>query len=514
MENVVTDRNSTNPTSPRVRRAFLLGTAVALVLGGAVASEAILPNGPAIAQPVTVNPVQAPGFADMVEKVSPAVVGIRSRGDAVEQSAMEMPNFGPGNGPMDRFFREFRGQPDQQMRPRQQMSMGSGFFVTEDGYVVTNNHVVDHATEFTVIMNDGAEYPATLVGKDNKTDLALLKVDADRKFAYVQFAKDDVRVGDWVIAVGTPFGLGGTVTAGIVSGRGRQIGEGPYDDFLQIDAAVNRGNSGGPTFNLNGEVVGVNTAIFSPSGTNAGLAFSIPSNLVKQVADQLREFGKVKRGWIGVSYQSVTDDIADSFGLDRARGVLVANVTADGPASKAGLKRNDIILSFAGQDVLDLRRFPKIVANTRVGNTVDVVVWRGGKEVPLKLRVGEQEEAEKQNTSAQGSKKPSPPDQPVTSTIEQLGLTLQKVTDQLRERYGLSDQVKGVIVTKVAPNSPAAEKQLQPGDVILEVDQKPVTTPQEVSDLVTKLQQQKKRSVLLFVERQGDPRFAALRLQK
>jgi serine protease Do len=264
-------------------------------------------------------------------------------------------------------------------------------------------------------------------------------------------------------------------------------------------------------------VIGVNTAIYSPSGTNAGLAFSIPSNIVKQVADQLREFGKVKRGWVGVSYQSVTDDIADSFGLDRARGVLVANIVADGPAAKAGIKRNDIIISFAGQDVLDLRRFPRQVANARVGSTVDVVVWRGGKEVALKLRVGEQEEAEKQNASAQkggDGKKAPEPDQPVASSVEQLGLTLQKATDQLREKYGLSDQVKGVVVTKVAPNSPAAEKQLQAGDVILEVDQKPVASPQEVADIVGKLQQQKKRSVLLFVERQGDPRFAALRLTK
>jgi serine protease Do len=218
---------------------------------------------------------------------------------------------------------------------------------------------------------------------------------------------------------------------------------------------------------------------------------------------------------VGVSYQSVTDDIADSFGLDRARGVLVANVVADGPAAKAGLKRNDIIVSFGGQDVLDLRRFPRLVANARVGSTVDLVVWRAGKEVPLKLRVGEQEEAEKQNAAAQGgTKKPAEPDQPVVSTVEQLGLTLQKVTDQLREKYGLSDQAKGVVITKVAANSPAAEKQLQAGDIILEVDQKPVTTPQEVTDIVTKLQQAKKRSVLLFVERQGDPRFAALRLTK
>jgi serine protease Do len=305
------------------------------------------------------------------------------------------------------------------------------------------------------------------------------------------------------------------VTAGIISARGRALSD-SLDDYLQTDAAINKGNSGGPLFNADGEVIGVNTAIYSPSGTNAGLAFSIPSNLVKSTAEQLREFGKVRRGWIGVSYQSVTDDIADSFNLDRARGVLVANVTADGPAAKAGIKRNDIIITFAGQEVPDLRRFPRIVANARVGNTVDVVVWRGGKETTLKLRVGEQEEPEKQNASAQGSpKKPAPaPDQAITSTIEQLGLTLQKVNDQLREKYGLSDNVKGVVVTKVVANSPAADKQLQAGDVILEVDQKPVTTPQEVTEIVAKLQAQKKRSVLLFVERQGDPRFAALRLTK
>ena len=305
------------------------------------------------------------------------------------------------------------------------------------------------------------------------------------------------------------------MTAGIISARGRSLND-SLDDDLQTDAAINKGNSGGPLFNASGEVIGVNTAIYSPSGTNAGLAFSIPSNLVKQVADQLREFGKVKRGWVGVSYQSVTDDIADSFGLDRARGVLVANVVADGPAAKAGLKRNDIIVTFAGQDVLDLRRFPRLVANARVGSTIDIVVWRGGKEVPLKLRIGEQEDDAKQNVAAKGDsgKKPPEPDQPIVSSVEQLGLTLQKATDQLREKYGLSDQVKGVVVTKVAPNSPAAEKQLQAGDVILEVDQKPVASPQEVGDIVTKLQQAKKRSVLLFVERQGDPRFAALRLGK
>jgi len=478
----------------------------------AVASLGLMAAEPAWARQPTES------FSELVDKLMPTVVNITTTQNVPQQGPRlrDMPQLPPGS-PFEELFKDFfdkRGGEEQQKR--RGTSLGSGFVIDGDGYIVTNNHVIQGAEDITVIFRDDTQLKAKLIGSDSRIDLALLKVEPPNKkpLPAVKWGDSDKsRVGDWVIAIGNPFGMGHSVTAGIISARGRSLND-SLDDYLQTDAAINKGNSGGPLFNTDGEVIGVNTAIYSPSGTNAGLAFSIPSNLVKQVADQLREFGKVKRGWIGVSYQSVTDDIADSFGLDRARGVLVANVTADGPASKAGLKRNDIILSFAGQDVLDLRRFPKVVANARVGSTVDVVVWRGGKEVPLKLRVGEQEEAEKQNTSAPGPKKPAEPDQPVTSTIEQLGLTLQKVTDQLRERYGLSDQVKGVIVTKVAPNSPAAEKQLQAGDVILEVDQKPVTTPQEVTDLVTKLQQQKKRSVLLFVERQGDPRFAALRLQK
>ena len=426
-----------------------------------------------------------------------------------------MPQLPPGS-PFEELFKEFFDRRGGDQQQRRGTSLGSGFIVDGDGYIITNNHVIQGAEDITVILRDDTQLKAKLIGSDSRVDVAVLKVEPPNKkpLPAVKFGDSDkVRVGDWVIAIGNPFGLGHSVTAGIISARGRALGNESLDDYLQTDAAINKGNSGGPLFNAEGEVIGVNTAIFSPSGTNAGLAFSIPSNLVKQVADQLREFGRVKRGWIGVSYQSVTDDIADSFNLDRARGVLVANVVADGPAAKAGLKRNDIILNFAGQDVPDLRRFPRIVANARVGSTVDVVVWRQGKEQAFKLKIGEQEEPEKQNASAQAApKKPADPDQAVSSSIEQLGLTLQKISDQLREKYGLSDNAKGVVITKVAANSPAAEKQLQAGDVILEVDQKAVTTPQEVSEIVAKLQAQKKRSVLLFVERQGDPRFAALRL--
>ncbi len=487
-----------------------------------VAVAAIVALGLALAQPALVSSAEAreapQSFADLVDKLLPTVVNIATTQNLPQQGPRlrDMPQLPPGS-PFEELFKEFFNNRGEQQQ-RRGTSLGSGFIVDGEGYIVTNNHVIQGAEDITVILRDDTQLKAKLVGSDSRVDLAVLKVEPPNKkpLPAVKFGDSDkARVGDWVIAIGNPFGLGHSVTAGIISARGRALSNESLDDYLQTDAAINKGNSGGPLFNSDGEVIGVNTAIYSPSGTNAGLAFSIPSNLVKQVAEQLREFGRVRRGWIGVSYQSVTDDIADSFGLDHARGVLVANVVADGPAAKAGLKRNDIIVSFAGQDVADIRRFPRLVANSRVGSTVDVVVWRQGKDQTLKLKIAEQEEPEKQNASAQGSpKRPAEPDHAVTSTIEQLGLTLQKMSDQLREKYGLSDSAKGVVITKVTPNTPAAEKQLQAGDLILEVDQKAVTTPQEVSEIVAKLQAQKKRSVLLFVERQGDPRFAALRLVK
>jgi serine protease Do len=480
--------------------------------------------GLALVQPVFVAPAAArdapESFADLVDKLMPTVVNITTTQNIPQQGQRlrDMPQLPPGS-PFEELFKEFFDKKNGEQQQRRGTSLGSGFIIDGEGYVVTNNHVIQGAEDITVILRDDTQLKAKLIGSDARVDLAVLKVDPPGKkpLPAVKFGDSDkTRVGDWVVAIGNPFGLGHSVTAGIISARGRSLSNESLDDYLQTDAAINKGNSGGPLFNTDGEVIGVNTAIYSPSGTNAGLAFSIPSNIVKQAADQLREFGRIRRGWIGVSYQSVTDDIADSFGLDHAHGVLVANVVADGPAGKAGLKRNDIILSFAGQDVPDLRRFPRFVANARVGSTIDITVWRGGKEMPLKLKIGEQEEAEKTNVSAQGGtpKKVPEADQAVTSTVEQLGLTLQKISDQLREKYGLSDGAKGVVVTKVIPDSPAAEKQLQAGDLILEVDQKPVTTPQEVTEIVAKLQAQKKRSVLLFVERQGDPRFAALRLTK
>jgi serine protease Do len=485
------------------RRAAIVAATVALGLSAAQ---------PALARDTPAS------FADLVDQLIPTVVNIATTTQMPQAGSRlrDMPQLPPGS-PFEELFKEFFDKRGGEEQRRKGTSLGSGFIIDGEGYIVTNNHVIQGAEDITVILRDDTQLKAKLVGSDSRIDVAVLKVEPPNKkpLPAVKWGDSDkMRVGDWVIAIGNPFGLGHSVTAGIISARGRSLNQDALDDYLQTDAAINKGNSGGPLFDAQGEVIGVNTAIYSPSGTNAGLAFSIPSNQIKQAADQIREFGRVKRGWIGVSYQTVTDDIADSFNLDRARGVLVANVVADGPAAKAGLKRNDIIISFGGQEVPDLRRFPRFVANARVGSTLDIVVWRQGKETPLKIRIGEQEEPEKQNVAAQGSKKPVEPDQPVASNIEQLGLTLQKATDQLRERYGLSDQVKGVVVTQVAPNSSAAEKQLQPGDVILEVDQKAVTSPAEVIEIVGKLQQQKKRSVLLFVERQGDPRFAALRLTK
>ena len=493
---------------------YLTGFSTCFSRNAAVAAVAAM--GLALAQPAAAR--DAPeSFADLVDKLMPSVVNITTTQNVPQSGPKlrDMPQLPPGS-PFEELFKEFFDKRGGEEQKRRGTSLGSGFIIDGEGYIVTNNHVIQGAEDITVILRDETQLKAKLIGSDSRVDVAVLKVEPPNKkpLPFAKFGDSDkVRVGDWVIAIGNPFGLGHSVTAGIISARGRALSD-SLDDYLQTDAAINKGNSGGPLFNADGEVIGVNTAIYSPSGTNAGLAFSIPSNLFKQVAEQLREFGRMRRGWIGVSYQSVTDDIAESFSLDRARGVLVANVAADGPAAKAGLKRNDIILNFAGQEVPDLRRFPRLVANARVGSTVDIVVWRGGKELPLKLRIGEQEEPEKTNVSAPGGapKKPVEPDQAVTSTIEQLGLTLQKVSDQLREKYGLGENVKGVVITKVAPNSPAAEKQLLAGDIILEVDQKAVTTPQEITELVGKLQAQKKRSVLLFVERQGDPRFAALRL--
>ena len=320
------------------------------------------------------------GFADLAARLLPAVVNVSTTQTLKKEDMPDMPQFPPGS-PFDEFFKDFmERQKGQDATPRKVTALGSGFIIDPSGLVVTNNHVIDDAEQITVILHDTQAFKAKIVGRDTKADLALLKIEVPTKLPFVQFGDSDgARVGDWVIAIGNPFGLGGTVTAGIVSARARDINAGPYDDFIQTDASINKGNSGGPLFNMKGEVIGINTAIFSPSGGSIGIGFSIPSNEAKPVLADLQKYGKTRRGWLGVRIQSVTPDIAESLGLKEQKGALVAGTTPDGPAEKAGIKAGDVILTFDGKDVVDMRRLPRIVAETGIDKDVDVQLWRGGK---------------------------------------------------------------------------------------------------------------------------------------
>ncbi len=491
-----------------LRKRALLGTAAALLVGGVIAGEAILlPRSPALADAVRVDGVQPVSFADVVDKVRPAVVSVRVKTPAGEDVAAQgidpFEEFDGDNGPMDRFFRQFRNDDGKGDGNRQfpgqrspfAMSLGSGFIISEDGYVVTNDHVVGKGQSLTVILDDGTEYEAKAVGVDNKTDLALLKINnPDRKFTYVKFAEDPVRVGDWVVAVGNPFGLGGTVTAGIISASGRDIGSGPYDDFIQIDAAVNRGNSGGPAFNLNGEVIGVNTAIFSPSGGNVGIAFAIPASAAERVIADLKDDGVVVRGWLGVQIQSVTPELAEGLNLDQAKGSLVSEAQADSPAAAAGLKSGDTILAVEGKEVDGPRDLAAMIAEYDPGTKVKVTYWRDGAshdvDVTLGTLPGEQEVAalDKSEQAA-----------PVASPLDDFGMAVAPSEDNT-----------GVMVTDVDPNGQAAERGLQPGDVILSVGDDLVASPADVEKMVENAKEGGMKAVLLRVKSGDQTRFVAL----
>ncbi|HEV7372658.1 MAG TPA: DegQ family serine endoprotease [Arenibaculum sp.] len=453
-------------------------------------------------------------FADLAERLLPAVVNISTTQNIPErrgEGAMpDLPQFPPGS-PFEEFFRDFfERQGPGPDAPRRSTSLGSGFIIDPTGYVVTNNHVIQDADEITVILHDDTNLAAEVVGRDPKTDLALLRVTVDRPLPHVRFGDSDaMRVGDWVIAIGNPFGLGGTVTAGIISARARDINAGPYDDFLQTDASINRGNSGGPMFNLEGEVIGINTAIFSPSGGSVGIGFAIPTSLAQPVVEQLQEFGRTRRGWLGVRIQAVTPDIAESIGMERAYGALVASTTPDGPAAEGGILPGDVILSFNGREITEMRRLPRIVAETSVEREVPVTVWRGGGETRLMVKVGELEAAEESGLLA------SIPDQaaPQSSapeTVGSLGLQLTDITPELRQQFGIAEQVAGVLVAEVDRGSPAAEKGLLPGDVIVEVGQEEVRSARDVVQRIDAARDAGRRSVLLLVDRQGDLRFIAL----
>ncbi|HXZ22976.1 MAG TPA: Do family serine endopeptidase [Pseudolabrys sp.] len=476
-----------------------------------------------IAWPDLIAPAAArgpDGIADVAEQVIDAVVNVSTK-QSVDLRAGTMPQLPPGS-PFEEFFEEFfknrrggqggqNGQSGDVPTPRRVNSLGSGFIIDSAGLVVTNNHVIADADEVNVILNDGTTLKAEVIGRDQKTDLALLKVTPTKPLKAVKFGDSDkLRLGEWVIAIGNPFSLGGTVTAGIVSARNRDIQSGPYDNYIQTDAAINRGNSGGPLFNLNGEVIGVNTAIISPSGGSIGIGFAVPSKTVIPVIDQLREFKEVRRGWLGVRIQQVSDEIAESLSIKPARGALVAGVDDKGPAKPAGIEPGDVIVKFDGKDVKEMRDLPKIVAETPVGKDVEVVVIRKGKEEKKAVKLGRLED-EKQ--AALNNKKDAAPDaKPVVKKA--LGLDLANLTDELRKKHNIKDKVKGVVITGVEPNSPAAEKRLAPGMVIAEVQQQPVTNATELQQRIEKLKKDgKKAVVLLVVSPDGDPSFVALSLQ-
>ncbi len=456
-------------------------------------------------------------FADTVQNLLPAVVNISSTQKmemaADPQEMPEMPQF-PEGSPFQDFFEEFM-ENRQGMPMVPQASLGSGFVIdAEQGLIITNNHVIRDAEEIRVTFQDDVTVPAELIGTDEKTDIAVLKVKSDKKMTAVKFGNSDVlRVGDWVVAIGNPFGLGGTVTAGIVSARQRDINAGPYDDFIQTDASINRGNSGGPMFNLNGEVIGINTAIFSPSGGSVGIGFAIPSSLAKPVVDQIIKFGRTRRGWLGVRIQEVTDDIAESLGLTKAEGALVASVTSKGPAQVAGLEAGDVILELNGQKVTNMHTLPRLVAEAPIETEAALVFWRNGKALETKVKVGELEKAEDEGLLEE-KKNIEEPKEISGLEVPLVGMSVKAINEGMRRDYAIPENVDGVVIASVKPMSEAAEKGLFEGDVIVEINQQPVSQPEKIKSIIDDAAAAGKPSVLLLVNREGDVRFLALKLEK
>jgi serine protease Do len=481
------------------RRWVLLGTTIlSLGIAGALIAPDVARHA-ALAQNVSqqAQTVQRPvGFADIVEKVKPAVISVRVKMNGGPQLSSDS---GPLPRGFERFFRRFGPDmfPDMPQGPRgpRQSGQGSGFFISADGYAVTNNHVVDRADEVEVMTDDGKTYSAKVIGSDPRTDLALIKVDGNN-FPYAKLAEKEPRIGDWVLAVGNPFGLGGTVTAGIVSARGRDIGNGPYDDFLQIDAPVNKGNSGGPTFDTEGNVVGVNTAIFSPSGGSVGIAFAIPASTVNSVVDQLKEKGSVTRGWIGVQIQPVSKDIADSLGLKSTDGALVAEPQAGSPADKAGIKAGDVITAVNGEKIRNARELARRIGAMAPGTSVKLSVLQKGSEKTVTLTLGELPRDARAGTPAD---RESP-----AADGARLGLQLAPASSVA----GAS--AEGVVVINVEPGSPADERGFKSGDVILEVGGKTVASPADVRNALEEARKDGKRTVLMRVKTGETSRFVAL----
>ena len=491
----------------RRRDRLIVGFAIIAIVSGVTG---VLGFAPVMAKSEPAHskiaPMERVGFADIVEAVSPAVVAISTSGQSLAVEEF-MPDFRlPPGSPFEDFFKRFFDEPNFQGRgqgeipQRKLRAQGSGFIIDPDGTVITNYHVIKGAEAITVITKEGKEFEAELKGHDSKTDLAVLKVNTDEPLPYVVFGDSETaRVGDWVLAIGNPFGLGGTATSGIISARGRDINAGPLDDFLQIDAPINRGNSGGPLFDATGKVIGVNTAIFSPNGGNVGIGFAIPSSLASSVINQLLTKGHVDRGWLGVQIQALTPDLAESLGLDEEKGALVASVVEGSPADKAGIKVGDVILQFGGETINKMRDLPKIVADTPAESIVTIDVWRDGKTHDLSVKVGEGQPSE-----------PTELAKNVEPSKGKLGLALAELNENTRAQFGVDAGTEGVLIVRVAPNSPAAEKGIRPGDVIKMVGNSTVSHPGQVVAEVKKATAEDRKSVLLLVDRKGNDRFVAV----
>lgn len=480
------------------RQAVALAVVLALAGSGAIWAE----SGAAPVVPPMPSSAALPSFADVAERVTPAVVNVT----VTARSARPMPFRGqpglPEDIPVPELFRHFFGDQGQAV-PRERQGLGSGFIVDQEGYIVTNNHVVDGASEVSVVLNDGSSHPARVVGRDDKTDLALLKIDAGHPLPYVELGDSTrARVGDWVLAVGNPFGLGGSVNAGIISARGRDIHSGPYDDYLQIDAAINRGNSGGPLFDTSGRVIGVNTAIYSPTGGNVGIGFAIPAETVRQVIAGLRDNGRVERGWLGLQIQAVTPELAGALGLAAPAGVLVADVVPDGPASKTDLRAGDVILSVNGQPLENYRDLPRMVAMMPAGRAAQLEILRDGQRRTLSVTIGQMPDDRVASAPTGGDSGVEP---------GSLGLGLLALTPELRLQKGIDTD--GVYVARVAPDSPAARAGIAPGSIISMVGGERVASPAQFAAAVRKAVADKRPAVILRVEQDGRALFVAVQMQ-